>query len=467
MGVFLAPIYTRVLSTEQYGLLDLATTVSAVLMILAESQMVSGFMRSYYEAKEKNDRAALAGTILIYYLVSNALLVLVVWGFQGLLTTHVAGFDRQILVPVLVGLLPQQITGLALSTLRMERRARTFLLISVGQVSLAAVLGIVAVVPMQAGAVGILWGLAVARLVFALVSLVLILRILHVRPSVRYLRKLACYSIPIVPAVLGAWAHASMGRFFIVGSLSLSALGVFSIASKIAGIVFLFTFSFRQVWDPYAVKLYGQNDSEPLFVKVAELYAFLMFGVLVLVTSLSPVILRILAPKEYWSAAPFITILGLGYILNEWAVVFASGNNWERKTYCNMYGNLLALATGIALLWWGTSKYGLVLVTGSFVIASLIKSMVVLYTAQCNHRIPFSMLGVCSAIVVFLLYSLLSYGLAEYASLSLWLLIPVYFLIGSLFMLAMWFIILRNESKAWIASLWSDSLQQRKSFFRP
>ena len=28
MGVFLAPIYTRVLSTEQYGLLDLATTVS-------------------------------------------------------------------------------------------------------------------------------------------------------------------------------------------------------------------------------------------------------------------------------------------------------------------------------------------------------------------------------------------------------------------------------------------------------
>src|SRR3989339_1191203 len=169
-GIFLAPIYTRFLTTAQFGLLDLATSFSAVLLVVAEMQMVSGFMRNYIEAKEKKSVASLTGSVMVFYFVSTSLIAGIVWVGRGLIQKYVPEFDFIILLPILIGLLPAQITSFYLVFLRMERRPRQYLFISAGQIALAAVLGIIFVVPFHLGTLGALYGFAGARVVFGLIS---------------------------------------------------------------------------------------------------------------------------------------------------------------------------------------------------------------------------------------------------------------------------------------------------------
>ena len=66
---FTIPIYTRYLTVEEFGLLDLYITISMILYIVLEMQMQSGFMRSYYEKQKENNLDELLGTVLKYYFI--------------------------------------------------------------------------------------------------------------------------------------------------------------------------------------------------------------------------------------------------------------------------------------------------------------------------------------------------------------------------------------------------------------
>jgi len=450
VGFFLAPFYTRLMSQEQYGVLDLATALTAILLILSESQMISGYIRSYYEARERGERHLLAGSVMVYFTFSAAVLIGALWTFRERLAAHLPGFEATYLLPILVSLFPQQIIALGLGTLRMERKARSYLLINVSQICLAAVFGLIAAGPLDYEAVGVLWGLALARVIMAAVSLFVLMRSVKVRPSLQYMRELAAFSLPIVPAVLGNWTQSYVSRFFIVTYLSLANLGVYSIAAKVAGVAAVFTMAFRMVWEPTAVALYGKEGTEPQFVRAAELYGFCMFGFLVLLTSGSPFLVRILVPESYWGAERYIPILCGGFILSDWSMLFSSGNNWARKTYYNTIGNLIAALAAVGLLWWGTERFGLIHVTCAYAVVAVLKNQLVLYTSQRNHYMPFAHGTILATISVYIAYVLAVYGLTllEWTSPLKQTLLSLVIGLVALSILALTG--LRKDSRAWL-----------------
>lgn len=461
-GFFLAPIFTRVLTTTEYGLLDLATVAFAVLLLLAESQLPMGVMREYQEAKNRDDRGALIGSVLIYYLFSYLIVVLLVWLTKDLLAEHFPGFDHQILLPVLVGILPMQFVGLVSMILRLEQRPWGFLLLSVGQIVLGGVCGTIALLVFDAGVPGILWGFALSQITFGAISLVFILHALAPVFSMQYTRGLLGFCLPIVLSAVGGWVQTSASRFFIVGALSLSALGVYSIAFKIASVMLLMDFALKQVWGPYAFKKFAVPGSEIVFVKALNICLFSVFGVAVIVTTVSPILLWILAPEEYWGAAPFVGILAMAYVWHTASMLFAAGNFWARKTAYNAVAIIAADALSIALLWWGTSKYGLLLVSIVFLASKAVGSLALLWTSQRNHYIPYSMRAIVSLIVLSVAYPTSSYLLSEFSQFPISALMLSYLAIGGAFLVMVWFSVLRREDKDSIRSMCLDGLGAAK-----
>ena len=63
--VFLVPVYTRVLTTDDYGILGFAATMAAALNILCDFQMTSAMGRFFYEEESLEGRRVLVGTGLI------------------------------------------------------------------------------------------------------------------------------------------------------------------------------------------------------------------------------------------------------------------------------------------------------------------------------------------------------------------------------------------------------------------
>ncbi len=389
-GIFLAPIYTRFLTQSEYGLLDLATTFGVLLFLVSETQMVSAFQRNYYDVRKKGQLHLLAGSISFYYVLGCGVWVLAIWFGRSLLLPRMPGFEAAILIPLLVDLLPAQIVQLAQQALRLEHRTKGFVWFSMGKVLLSAIFGIVSVVVFEKGVLGILWGLAIADLLLTPAALLVLLRITGLRLSTRFMRESLCYGAPMVPGILGNWMLPNASRFFIATALSLSLLGSYSIATKLASVMMLAAVSFRQAWEPYAFQKFEAPDSERFFARSVNFFLGGMFIVLVALGCGAPLLVRLLAAREYWGAEPFVVAVATGVMWNGANEIFNAGNIWERKTYHNALGNLLGGAVNVLILWLGTAALGLPLVAGAFIVSAFVKGLVVLAWAQRTHYVPYS-----------------------------------------------------------------------------
>lgn len=409
VGVFTAPIYTRFLDTDGFGKLDLATTIGAILVILVGMSMNSGYARSYYESKKENSLDKLTGTVLLFiFLAGGATLV------TGILFNHeiavwVEGIEAALLIPVFANVLPLLIISSVQIMLRFEKKPVSYVAITICNVGLTGLCGILAVVWLKEGVYGVLWANALVSYVVAIPSLYLMFRYTSFRFNFTYFKETISYSAPIMPARIGSWVKEYASRFFIVGALSLSALGVYSFAIKIALILKLAENAFKLTWSPKQVELYGIRDSEQTFARVLDYYLLGFFLLCVVITALSPLAVLILATSAFYSATALVGLLCAAYMWDGSVNILAAGNSWSRKTYYNSFGSIIAGLVAVAILWIGIGRWGLIVAPAALFISSIIKSILILWTAQLNHKIPYSYRNLSVMIFSTMSFSLISY----------------------------------------------------------
>lgn len=398
-GVITAPIYTRFLSTEDYGLLDLITSLSAILMIIISMEMQSGYGRSYYEAKSTGRLKKLRGTISIFYLISITVITFLFFLLFPVLNNWTTLFDLSLMVPVVLKMFPTALVSLTLVTIRYEKRPVLYSIISIGNLFLTAFGGVFAVTYLGLGLGGILWSNTITSLIICLLVVFSVTKYASIELSLTYLKESFVYSAPIVPARIGTWMNQYIGRIFIAGSLSLSLLSIYSLALKAGLIMTLAVSAFKQSWSPRANQFFSKKNSEEKFAIMLDYYLCGYTALTVLITVLSPAIVAILAPKEYHSAVVYVGMVVVAVMWDGATNILASGNSWERKTYYNTYGSLLSAILSFAILYAFIERGELLIVSFVLVLASIIKTFFNLITAQRNHYIPYSLPNIIFVLV--------------------------------------------------------------------
>ena len=74
VNVLLLPLYTRVLSTTEYGALALLLVCEALLKVVFRWGLDTSFLRFYYDCKTEDEKKTLAGTLAIAMAVVNCAL---------------------------------------------------------------------------------------------------------------------------------------------------------------------------------------------------------------------------------------------------------------------------------------------------------------------------------------------------------------------------------------------------------
>jgi O-antigen/teichoic acid export membrane protein len=409
VGIVTAPIYTRVLSIEDYGLLDLIISVSAILIIFVTMEMQSGYARSYYEAKNKNQLEILRGSVMMYFIVSFLFMLILFYFLYDRLDLWINLFDVSLLLPVMLQLLPSAIITLALLTIQFEKQPLLYSFVTIGNVLLTAGLGIISVTYMDMGVRGILWSNVIAGYIVCVILITVLVKYTRFTFNIAYLKETICFSMPIVPSVLGSWLNNSIGRIFIAGALSISMLGVYSIALKVCLIIALAGSAFKQTWSPKANELFVQKGSETQFADALNYYLFGFTGLVILVVSVSPVLVRILAPEEYYPAVSIIGVLAVGFFWDGAKNILSSGNNWERKTYFNSLASIAGGIINIFILYFFINAGGVLLAATGFTIGAIIQAFLLLCTSQKNHFIPYSNVKILFSLSLLVVYSISTY----------------------------------------------------------
>lgn len=461
VSVFTAPIYTRFLSTEEYGRLDLATTIFAILVILTSMEMNSGYARSYYEVKSTNLLRELRGTVYIFYFISNVILLTLFFGFFNYLNQLITLIDMRLLIPVVLNLLPMHFIALALVTFRFEQKPVIHTKIAVSNGVLTALGGIFAVTVLKSGVIGILWANTLVSYFICLLISIFLFKYVWFSPSLKFLKETFAYSAPITPSRIGSWIRQYIGRIFIAGALSMSMLGVYSLALKVSLISKLANNAFRLTWQPKAIALFDEKNSEKKIASVLNYYMIFLFFIVVGIVSFSPFIIKALAPASYIKA---ISVVGLIVVSTMWegsTNILGLGNNWERKTYYNTFGNICAAAITLIILYFGISKGGIFIAAVALLIGSLIRAILILITSQYNHRIPYSYFKIGIVMLFSSIYGTISYIIFSILHYKGFEFVIIMLTIGILMLFAMYLILLNKYEKEKTV-LWIKSFRFKK-----
>jgi len=364
IGVVMLPLYTRHLSTSDYGTIELLANGVILISILARLGMIEAFLRFYFADTDPERRDALARRAVVFLLVSTTIVSIVLLVFAAPLSGVVLSHRSPGIFRVAVlGLWSFTNLELAYQLLRVDERLRLYAGASVANVVLTVAATITLVIGLHRGAEGYLLGNYGATTVI-LVWLWFKLRgRLRSRPAgftnVERFSELMRFGLPTVPAEASVYLLSIIDRYYLYHDRSPSLAGIYSIAIKLAGAVAFIVNAFQYAWPPLAYSVTDDAEAGRLYGLVTTYYLLVCGYVVAALALLGRWVLRVLAAPSFYDAYKALPWLALGWALYGLWVVFLTIAGRAKVTTRNFPAAIVGLATNVVLLVTLVGPFGL------------------------------------------------------------------------------------------------------------
>lgn len=308
LSFILIPLYTNLLTTEEYGTYDIYSTTISLLIPILTLNIINAVLR-YSLDKEKNKKNVFSIGMEMIIISFIFLLIFVIinniFHIFGVLEKFWIYFIFLYSGEVLYSLLTNFGRGID----------------KVKQIAIAAIINSVSILLFNI--VFLLWfrlglrGYFIANILgYFIPTLYLIYKLkiwqyISIKQNDKKLKKeMAEYSKPMIFNTIGWWITNVSDRYVVTWICGVAINGIYSVAYKIPSILNIFQTIFNQAWTLSAVKEYDNNSSE-FYTNIYKLYNLglvIMCSILILCDK---IIAKILFAKNFYSAwkyAPFLMI---------------------------------------------------------------------------------------------------------------------------------------------------------------
>ena len=309
ISFFLVPLYTNILTTREYGTVDLIYTIGMVLVPLLTLNIGESIMRFALDKDAYCDKIMSTGiTILIFGAIIGLLILPIANLFES-----VSNYSIYIYLYTLT---------LAFSQIFLcYLRGKEFLLkYSIGNIiqSLTiAIFNIIFLIGMKKGIEGYLMAYILANVCTGLygfwagkVNLVIKKYSIDIELSKNMIK----YSVVLIPNSFMWWIMNSSDRMMVSAMISVTANGVYAVAYKIPTLLSTITTIFNQAWSYSAIREDESEDKEEYNNRV---YDNLVTIVIVVATGLLMIMkpfLSVYVGKEYYAAWHYVPYLIVGFV---------------------------------------------------------------------------------------------------------------------------------------------------------
>jgi O-antigen/teichoic acid export membrane protein len=401
VSFLLVPIFTRLLAPDQYGTLDILTVFGTLVSLTVALEINQALIRFFPEAADDADRGRIASTALVFGSAAYAVFLLV-----GLVLAEPIGSvllgSSEMGDVVRIAVVAISASGLFLlvqTQMRAQFAARIYALAGFTYAVGAAVVSIVLVAGIDAGVRGVFVGQFVGA-VLGIATVFISARTFY-RPHLDAgtLQDLLRFSAPLVISSVAVFAGTYLDRFAIRLSLGLTEVGLFGLGFRIASIATLLTIAIQTALVPL---IYERRADPALGTDLARLFRLYVGGCLVFVvaiTSLSPLLVAVLAPPAYSRAGDVVPLLAAAGLAST-ASAFFPGLAIVRRSGWIALVSIAGAAMNVALLLVLVPAWGIV---GAGLATLLVALGVLATSASLSARflpVPHRWLAICSAVVV-------------------------------------------------------------------
>lgn len=310
---FLLPVYTAVLSNEEYGVVDLLNTLTSLLLPIATLQIEQGIFRYLLDCREnKEKQTTLITTVSKFILVQSAICILIFLCASPFIHNEYKYF---LMANLLMGIL----SSISLQICRGLGDNKTYAVGSFITGALTVILNVIFIVVFKWGAYGMLIATAISNFLCAIYVFVKkkIYKYIDIKQNDKKLLKdIIKYSVPLIPNMISWWIVSASDRTIISAVIGVAQNGIYSAANKFSGIFSTLYSVFNLTWTESASININSEDRDEFFSKIFD-FIVRFFGSLCLGTiAVMPFVFGILVNEKFAESYYQIPILILGSVFN-------------------------------------------------------------------------------------------------------------------------------------------------------
>lgn len=348
IAVALLPLYTRYLTTEDYGAAEVMFAAIVSASIIVRFGTIEALLRFYY--KDDEDPAAVIATsfaALFWFSTAAALIALPFAEpiSEALLDQPAADLARI----AIGGLWVLTMFEYLLTLFRLEERARAFFTTTILNVLTTIGLTVILVVGQGEGARGLLLGSYASGAAFVLGLIFIHRRRLSLWIDGPLLRRMTRFGLPTMPAELSLYLLNFVDRIVIVRSVGLAEAGLYSLAVKFAQGVNVLVRGFQLAWPPLAYSIRDDDEARRTYAAVVTWFvtgcAFVVTGMWLF----SRWIVRVLAAPQFFDSNEAIGLIATGVTLYALYMVLVVILGRTGRTEFNFPATIAALVANLAL----------------------------------------------------------------------------------------------------------------------
>lgn len=313
VSFLLLPLYTAILSTEEYGVVDLLNTLVSLLLPLVTLQIDQALFRELVEVRDnESKKAKIIKTGISTVAIQCAVYVVIFIFLSPLLHNEYKFFlASNVLINAILGILLQIARGLGDN--------KSYAIASFFSASLTIVFNVIFLVVAQLGAKGMLMATFVGQLLAA-TYLIVILHIFQYLKSGEYKKslviKLLKYSIPLIPNAISWWIIDASDRVIVTSFLGVAQNGILAASLKFAALLTGLNYITTLSWTESVAVAINDRDIENYFNRMINVFLRFYIAISVGMIACMPFVFPVLVNAKYQEGYGLVPISILATLFN-------------------------------------------------------------------------------------------------------------------------------------------------------
>lgn len=352
LAIITMPIFTRLMPTEEIGVVNLYNSWHAMLAVVVSLSLTSGgFSLAMKEYKEKRDQYISSVLTLTSMM---AVLLGIVYFLAPTFWSNLLGLPHCLIVLMLIHFLLSPAYDFWLMRQRYEYKYKAAGIVTMLTAFTASVVSVFAVVTASRAK---LEDLGVVRLyanytVMLGVALVFWIKSFYkgrTLISAKFWKFSLALSIPLIGNAFASQILTTSDRVMIGRMVGNSAVGIYSTLYTVSSLSLLIWQSINASFVPYLFDNIDKLEKRENIRSISFLLFALFAGIAFLMTLVAPEIVRILATKEYYEAIYIMPPIAAGVFLTAVTNMYSNVLIYHKKTKYIMVSTIVAAIVNVVL----------------------------------------------------------------------------------------------------------------------
>ena len=368
------PIFTRLLTTTEYGMITIYNTWYSVLQVIISLTLIYPGVLNVGLYEHSDNRWKYLSGVLGIITVNTVLFFVILLLFHKSIIRLINLPLSLVVLMLLLAMLQPAIT-LWTQKQRYEYRYKLAFLVSVGGAILSQIVSLICVSIYKNTGINLavvrLWGSGIVTLSISLVLYFYLLRKGRNFYDISLWKETLIVTVPLIPHYLSHVVLNGTDKIMIERMVGMDKAGIYGLAATLSTIGVLLWRALKISFSPFVNKKLGERDFNAISRSVKVLWinsaALCVIGAL-----LGPEVINLLGTKEYLEAINIVPPIAFGVYLHMLYDSFSAVSFFHKKSSMIMFASITAAISNVVLNYFFVKNFGYIAAAYTTMISNII-----------------------------------------------------------------------------------------------